>query len=84
MIGLIIILAQNSLIKKGEIVLYIFAGVGDIEFATILFSSLSLLIIIAIPVIIVLSVLRKRNNKINRIEEKLDQLIAKQKDDHSH
>lgn len=38
MIGLIIILAQNSLIKKGEIVLYIFAGVGDIEFATILFS----------------------------------------------
>lgn len=47
-------------------------------------KALSLLIIIAIPVIIVLSILRKRNNKINRLEEKLDQLIAEQKDDHSH
>ena len=52
----------------------------------ILFQLISFLFLLSIPVVIILFVvvLRKRNSRLKRVEEKLDQLLSdKEKEKHS-
>ncbi|UTE76736.1 hypothetical protein [Rossellomorea sp. KS-H15a] len=68
-------------ILKGDVSLFLFASAQSttsVNTGDIIFQLVSLVFLLAIPVGIILFVviLRRRNSRLKRVEEKLDKLLA--------
>lgn len=65
-------------IIKGGIILYLFTAAHGINVGDIIFQLIMFFILLAIPlaIITVVLVVRKRNNRLKRVEEKIDKLLS--------
>ncbi|WP_138420848.1 hypothetical protein [Aquibacillus sediminis] len=58
--------------------MYLLASVGGVNTGDMIFQLLSFLILLAIPlaIIVLFIVLRKRGDRLKRVEKKLDKIIS--------